>query len=53
MAICLYILIALLFVFATWILFEKKMDFPKFMKDEADVWGMCHLYLHLRGFAAS
>ena len=37
-AVVLYVLPALLAVFAFWILFERKSPLPKFVREEADVW---------------
>jgi Zn finger protein HypA/HybF involved in hydrogenase expression len=37
-AVCLYILSTLLAIFAGWIFFEKKVIFPKFIREKADVW---------------
>lgn len=38
MAVFLYIMCSLLVVFILWIFFEKKTAFPKFVREDANVW---------------
>ena len=37
-AVFLYLVSSLLAIFALWIFFERKVVFPKFVREEADVW---------------